>query len=32
MQIIGILVFVCHLDVEYGVLGIAKCIGFQLPW
>lgn len=30
MQIIGILVFVCHLGVEYGVLGIAKYIGFQL--
>lgn len=30
MQIVGILVFVCHLGVEYGVLGIAKYIGFQL--
>lgn len=32
MRIISILVLVCHLDVEYEVLGIAKCIGFQLPW
>lgn len=28
MQIIGILVFVCHLGMEYRILGIAKYIDF----
>lgn len=32
MHIVGVLIFARHLGVECGVLGIAKYIGFQLPW